>query len=71
MVSLALSVLGALKNNPKEQEGKMIIVTARLMLAQVELLLDKNKLDKNMFAPKLELARLNTTVQSVVSILSG
>lgn len=39
------------------------------MLAQVQLLLDKNKFDKNMFSPILGEAGLNETVRSVLFIL--
>jgi hypothetical protein len=52
-----------LKNKPREHEVKLIVASAKLMLSQVQLLLDKNKFDKNMFTPILEQANLNQTIQ--------
>lgn len=47
------------KNN---KEAKLITTTCKLMLAQVQLLLDKNKLEHHFFQADLEMHRLNNTI---------
>jgi light-regulated signal transduction histidine kinase (bacteriophytochrome) len=69
IINLASLVQKELKGKPREHEAKLIVVSAKLMLAQVQLLLDKNKFDKNMFTPILEQANLNQAIQAVISIL--
>ena len=69
IINLASLVQKELKGKPREHEAKLIVVSAKLMLAQVQLLFDKNKFDKNMFTPILEQANLNQAIQAVISIL--
>ena len=44
-------------------------MTAQLLLSQVKLLLDRNMLEKGIFAPTLEMHPFNQTIKNVVSLL--
>jgi hypothetical protein len=44
-------------------------MTAQLLLSQVKLLLDRNMLEKGIFAPNLEMHPFNQTIKNVVSLL--
>jgi hypothetical protein len=47
------------------------VSTAQLLLSEVKLVLDKNMLDNNMFAPIYEFFPLKKTILEVVKILEA
>lgn len=53
------------------KEAELIVSTAKLLLSQVKLTLDKNMLDNNAFTPNFEYYPLNKTIMDVASILNG
>jgi hypothetical protein len=69
MISFAASILKELKHSPKKHEAELIFTTAKLLLSQVKLLLDKNMLEHNMFQPNFEVSPVNKTIKDAVEIL--
>ena len=69
MISFATSVLKELQNSPKKHEAELILTTAKLLLSQVKLLLDKNMLEHDMFQPNFEVSPVNKTVKDAIDIL--
>ena len=58
--------------DPKvSKEAELIVSTAKLLLSQVKLTLDKNMLDNNAFTPNFEYYPLNKTIIDVTRILNG
>jgi len=53
------------------KEAELIVSTAQLLLSEVKLVLDKNMLDNNMFAPIYEFFPLKKTILEVVKILEA
>jgi CO dehydrogenase/acetyl-CoA synthase delta subunit len=53
------------------KEAELIVSTAKLLLSQVKLTLDKNMLDNNAFVPNFEYYPLNKTIIDVTRILDG
>ena len=51
------------------KEAKLILSTSKLLLSQVKLILDKNMLDNDLFAPNFEYYPLNKTISDVIDIL--
>ena len=70
MISFAATVQKELKNSPKREEADLIVTTAKLLLSQVKLMLDKNMIENDIFLPNLELAPLNKTVLDALNIQS-
>ena len=57
--------------DPKvSKEAELIVSTAKLLLSQVKLTLDKNMIDNNAFTPNLEYYPLNKTIIDVMRILN-
>ena len=53
------------------KEAELIVSTAKLLLSQVKLTLDKNMIDNNSFTPNYEYYPLNKTIIDVARILNG
>ena len=45
------------------------MMTAKLLLSQVKLLLDKNLIENNDFEPNIELAFFNKTIASAIDLI--
>ena len=45
------------------------MMTAKLLLSQVRLLIDKNLIENNVFKPKIELEYLNKTIANAIDII--
>ena len=53
------------------KEAELIVSTAKLLLSQVKLTLDKNMIDNNAFTANYEYYPLNKTIIDVARILNG
>lgn len=67
--SFASSLEKELKHSPKRQEAEMIFITAKLLLSQTKMILDKNMIEKGLFTPAYEDTPFNRIVNDVVLIL--
>ena len=49
----------------------MIVTTSKLLLAQVQMLLDKSLMENDHFSPHLDKINLNELVKETVNVLQG
>lgn len=69
IIRFAQSLERELKHSEKRREAELIMVTARLILSQVKILLDRNMIANNMFTLQNEDVPINRIVADAVSIM--
>ena len=70
IISFATSLQKELKHSPKCKEAELIYVTAKLLLSEVKLLLDKNMIQNEIFTLQYEHVPINRIISDAVQIMT-
>lgn len=69
IVNFAQVLERELKHSPRQKEAQLISMTAKLLLAEVKMLLDKNLMENNRFEADYAHHPLNRVVADIIELL--
>ena len=69
IMSFAKSLEDHLKHDDKKEDAQLIYITARLLLSEIKILLDKNLIDQEKFEAQWEKAPFSRIVYDAVQIM--